>query len=168
VNAVDERRLALERAHNRFRRAVSGLDSPVLETVPAVGVWTVRDLVAHLVDWGEETLLAIDHVLGGPPVQHHPIVDFEAFNAASAARHCAEPWDSLYAKLDDLFRRSLALVERLSPEQLALPVDYPWDDTGTLDGLLRGIDEHQEEHNEQLEAWRRRLRRHAGDGVPAT
>jgi hypothetical protein len=158
VNAVDERRLALERAHDRFRQAVSGLDAAVLETMPAIDVWSVRDLVAHLVDWGDEILLAAEHVLGGPPVPHHPIADFEAYNAASVARHRVEPWPALEAKLDDLFTRASALIGQLLPEQLAVPVYYPWCESGTLDGLLRGIDEHQEEHNEQLEAWRQRLR----------
>jgi hypothetical protein len=165
MNGGNAREAALLRSQDRFRRAVSGFDAAVLETAPAVGVWSVRDLVAHLVARGEEILLAAAHVLGGPPVAHHPITDFEAFNAACAARHRADSWPALQVRFDDLFAGAIAFAGQLSPEQLALPAAYPWGEAGTLDGLLRGIDEHQEEHNEQLEAWRHQLRPITGDGV---
>src|SRR5688500_6334846 len=113
MSGGEERREALQRSYDRFQRIVIGLEQAVLETTPAVGEWPVRDVTAHLIDWGEEILLAAEHVLGGPPVPHHPFVDFEAFNVASATRHRADPWPILQARLDDLFARAIAFAGRL-------------------------------------------------------
>ena len=140
------------RAQGRFHAAIAGLDAAVLEREPAVGTWPVRDVVAHLIDWGNESLLAAEHALGGPAVAHHPLAD-EGYNERSVARHAGDGWASLREQLDALFARAIALTAPLTAAQLAQPADYPWGGTGTLDEVLGGIDAHQEEHTAQIERW---------------
>ena len=153
MSGTNERHAALVRSQERFCAAIAGLDAAALEGESAVGEWPVRNVVAHLVDWGNDMLLAVEHVLGGPAVGHHPLSD-EGYNERSVARHAGESWADLKGQIDDLFARAIALTAPLSPEQLALPADFPWGGTGTLDEVIGGIDMHQEEHNAQLEEWR--------------
>src|SRR5262245_1527177 len=120
MSGTNERHAALVRAQERFNAAIAGLDVAVLEVEPAVGDWPLRNVVAHLVDWGNDTLLATEHALGGPAVAHHPITD-DDYNARSAARHAGDTWADLKVQFDDLFARAIALTAPLSPEQLALP-----------------------------------------------
>jgi hypothetical protein len=153
MSGTNGRHEALARAQERFNVAIAGLDTATLEREPAIGDWPVRSVVAHLVDWGNEAMLAAEHALGGPAAGHHPITN-DDYNDQSVARHTGESWAELKAQLDDLFARARALTARLSPEQLAQPADYPWGGTGTLDEVLSGIDGHQDEHSAQIEDWR--------------
>jgi hypothetical protein len=153
MSGTNGRHEALVRAQQRFNAAIAGLDTATLEREPAIGDWPIRNAVAHLVDWGNEALLAAEHALGGPAVGHHPITD-DDYNEQSVARHAGESWAALKAQIDDLFTRAIALTAPLSPAQLAQPADYPWGGTGTLDDVLSGIDTHEEEHTAQIEDWR--------------
>jgi hypothetical protein len=143
----------LRRANAGFLGVLEGLDAATLERAPAVGAWSARDVAAHLADWNEEILLAAEHLLGGPKPGHHPIVDHDAFNAARAALHRDEPWASARARLEDTVARAIALSARFA-DRLEEPVEHPWNNHGTIRDLFHGVCGHQEEHRDELRAWR--------------
>jgi hypothetical protein len=151
-------RTAIIDAHERFTRAVEGLDHAVLESEAAVGVWSPRDVAAHLTDWVEEILAAAACCLGGPQPAHHPIADGEAYNQRQAELHQDESWEAVTSRLDLVITDALAFVSRLEPGQEALETYYPWGGGGTLARLLSGIVFHHDEHAAELEGWRERRR----------
>jgi hypothetical protein len=141
-------------AHQRFVRAVDGLDREILETEPAVGTWSARDVTAHVNDWAKEMLAALDCGLGAPHPAHHPIQDGEQFNLEHAALHTSEPWDTALANLDATMQQAADLARRVTPEQAEQPVSPPWGGATTIGQLLGSFPNHHNEHAEQLEAWR--------------
>ncbi|HEV8638338.1 MAG TPA: DinB family protein [Chloroflexota bacterium] len=153
--SLDVLRERLRRAHADFLGAVEVLDPSALERAPAVGKWSARDVAAHLADWNEEILLAAEHLLGAPKPAHHPIADIQAFNEAQATRHLDEPWAAAKARLDQTVARAIELSGRFA-DRLGEPVEHPWNDHGTIRDLFHGVCGHQEEHTEELRAWRRR------------
>ena len=144
---------ALTDTHTRFGAAIAGLPPDTLEHTPAVGIWPVRNVVAHLIDWHTELLRAAEHGFGGPQPADHPITD-DAYNDTSVARHADESWAQLNARFGEIFGDALAIAGRSTPEQLSATAAFPWGGAGTVEEMLRAIVEHQEEHNAQIEIWR--------------
>ena len=153
MNDTSDIRAALVSTRTRFDAAIAGLPPGTLTDTPAVGVWPVRNVVAHLIDWHSELLRAAEYGLGGPRPTDHPITG-DAYNDTSVARHADEPWAQLDADLGEVFKHAVTLANRCTPDELSAPAEFPWGGTGTVEELLRAIVEHQEEHNAQIEAWR--------------
>jgi hypothetical protein len=146
VNVLRER---LRRAQADFLVAIEGIDPDA-----AVGGWSVRDVVAHLVDWNEEILLAAEHLLGrrAKPA-HHPSVDHDRFNAESAKRHAGDDWVALKNELSGTVERAIVVAGELEG-RLEEPVEHPWNNRGTIRDLFHGVCGHQEEHTAELRAAR--------------
>lgn len=151
----DELRQAIVTQRQRLDLAVEGLDRQTLETVPICGAWSARDLVGHLLDWQTVLLAAPRFALGGPRPIDVPITDGEVFNAKRAAARLRDRWSETKADFDGSLDDVLSWLDRLTPEQLATPADYPWGEPGgTIAGLLEVIPEHLDEHCAYIEAWR--------------
>ena len=146
MNVLRER---LRRAQAEFLAATEGIDPDTM-----VGGWSLRDVVAHLVDWNEEILLAAEHRLGrvAEPA-HHPIVDHDRFNAESAARHVGDDWLALKDELARTVERAVATAAELE-DRLEEPTEHPWNNRGTIRDLFHGVCGHQEEHTAELRAAR--------------
>ena len=132
-------------------QTIAGLDDAALETEPAVGDWTVREVAGHLADWIDEILRSADTALSGG---HVNVVDGEAFNLAGVAQHAEESWADARLRLDNAISEAIALISRLEPGQLELPTAFPWGGAGTLERLLGGVVGHHAEHIEELADWR--------------
>ncbi|WP_083776121.1 DinB family protein [Sphaerobacter thermophilus] len=154
---VQRLRAEVVRAHDRFTALVAGIDPVVLETNPAVGSWSVRDVTGHLADWHREMLDAAEHILGGPKPRHHPIKHTQSFNTMSAAVRGTEPWEQVAADLEAARDRALAFLDRLTPEQLGAIGPFPWGEVGRLHRLIEEMVEHVDEHAAQVGEWRLRL-----------
>jgi hypothetical protein len=151
----DELREAICVQRWRFDDAVAGLDRKTLETAPMCGTWSAHDLAGHLLDWQTVLLAAARFALGGPRPIGVPIEDGEVFNARHAAARMRDRWSETKADFDASLADTLAWLDRLTPEQLAAPADYPWGEPGgTVAALLAVIPEHLDEHCAYIEAWR--------------
>ena len=151
----DELREAIVTQRQRLNIAVAGLDRQTLETALMCGSWSARDLVGHLLDWQTVLLAAARFALGGPRPIDVPIEDGETFNASHASARMRDRWVETKADFDASLDDVLAWLERLTPEQLTTPADYPWGEPGgTVAGLLHVIPEHLDEHCAYIEAWR--------------
>ncbi|MDI3340079.1 MAG: DinB family protein [Sphaerobacter sp.] len=153
---LERLRAELIRAYERFTAPVAGLDPVLLETAPAVGSWSVRDVAGHLADWQAEMLDAAAHILGGPKPKHHPIKHTQSFNTMSAALRGTQPWPEAAADLAAVHARALAFLDRLTPAQLRAIGPFPWGEVGPLHRLIGELIAHLDEHAEQIEAWRLR------------
>jgi hypothetical protein len=151
----DELRQAILAQRERLDLAVAGLDRQTLEKEPMCGSWSARDLVGHLLDWQTVLLAAARYAVGGPRPIDLLIEDGERFNANHAAARMRDRWSETKADFDASLEDALGWLERLTPEQLAAPADYPWGEPGgTIAGLLAVIPEHLDEHCAYIEQWR--------------
>lgn len=146
----------LAAAQERVLAAVEGVDPAVLENQPAVGSWSARDIVGHLVDWERESLAAAAHILGGPAPKGQPLGHPQSYNNLRAALWGIEPWEIARADFQQLRRQAAEFVAPLSPEQLDAVGPYPSGKVAPLSGLLEELIRHLQEHAAQLEAWRLR------------
>lgn len=147
-----ELQAALQQSRERFDAAASGIDAATLEKQAVCGVWTSRDVAGHVADWNGEFAAAIEHALGGPAPQGHPIEDGELYNTNMAGARSSQSWSEAKADLDASFDRLAAIIERIDEDQLATPAMAPWDDDSTVAALLADASGHADEHVADLES----------------
>jgi hypothetical protein len=153
MSAADDLKRAILDEHQRYRATISELDQVTLETEPALGVWPVRDLTAHLTGWIDALLATAAYGLGGSTPEHLTITDFDAFNAANVAAARDRDWPTVLAELDNAVERAANEVGVLTDEQLATEMDFPWGQRGEVSRLLAIIPHHHHEHREDVEKW---------------
>lgn len=121
-----------------------------------LGVWTVKDLLAHLIGWDATNLQAIREILAGkrPSFFQYYDKDWQSYNARLVEQYKVEPYASL---LDETMKSQQNLVSFLE----ALPArDVLEGKAGGEEGrtvsirrLLRAEASDERKHAEQLRAW---------------
>jgi uncharacterized damage-inducible protein DinB len=141
--------------HNNLMNGISGLTEATLLTTQVCGVWSMRDVLAHVLTWNEfeYTLLT-----GWPAVAPEAIEawrgegDEDALNARLLAERAQLHMIDLCDGLMTYHRRILRAFDRASEEQLRSSGDYGWGEQGSLSGLFYSFALHEAEHAADL--WR--------------
>jgi hypothetical protein len=153
MSAADDLKRAILDEHERYRATIAGLETATLETEPALGVWPVRDLTAHITGWIDTLLATAAWGLGGPAPAQTTISDFDAFNAANVEAARDKDWATVIGELDAAVERAAGWVATLTDDQLATEMDFPWGQRGAISRLLAIIPHHHHEHREDIQNW---------------
>jgi hypothetical protein len=123
------------------------------QEVPFVGVWTAKDLLAHLIGWDYANLQAAEEILQGqvPSFYEHQDRDWATFNALLIDRYGREEMDEVLRSLRDSHEKLLEYMKDLPPEEF-------WADRGVrhkgyrviIGRLMRVEWEDEKEHLEQI------------------
>jgi len=118
-----------------------------LETAPAPGKWSARDILCHLADtemvfgFRLRQALAEDHHVIQPFDQDGWADTYQAYDAASAL-----------ATFSAIRLWNMALIRSASPEDLAKPVTHPERGTMTFQTIVETMGGHDRNHIQQMEA----------------
>jgi hypothetical protein len=98
-------------------QAASGL-SPTAQNTVFLGVWSVVDLIAHLIGWDFTNLAAAKDIQAGklPEFYAHYDKDWKTFNAALVAKYKRDDFDELLALARDSQGQLIAYLESLPAE----------------------------------------------------
>ncbi len=90
-----------------------------------LGVWNVRDLLAHLVGGDAANLEAVDEISKGrlPSFYRYADRDWQSYNATLVLRHRDQNFRRLLASTRRSHRALLERLKRLSPDEM-------WSDRG--------------------------------------
>lgn len=85
-----------------------------------LGIWSVKDLLAHLVGWDYTNLEAAQEILDGklPTVLSHYDPDWQTFNAGLVAQYKQSTWSELLSTMDQSQQKLVGFLKGLSPEEL--------------------------------------------------
>jgi len=135
-------------------QSAAGLDIATLENQVVAGEWTMRDIVGHLADWDARTRTGILQALGSSNPGDLSVPDFDALNTEMVAsrRERGDRWEDVTRDLATSLDATLALLDGISEEQLALPVTLPWGRESTLLDAFGVFEFHVEEHHGDLRA----------------
>ncbi|MEM7344697.1 MAG: DinB family protein [Chloroflexota bacterium] len=153
-----QNQLAESRAN--LMAALEGLNEADLIDKTAVGVWSVKDSIGHIIDWEKRMLDAVRHIqdpVAYPPVQPvSPDTDNEdEWNDKLVANRESQSWAETLQDLSETRKSVHQFMGQLSAADLAKTGACPWpDDTMTIAGLLGFMAEHDDDHIPVLEAWR--------------
>lgn len=137
----------------RLESAVRDLDETRLTRLEAEGKWSVHDVVAHLSDLEMVYAVRIRTILAGAGGDN-PLPSL-AQNAWVERVHRREPLSELMEQFRFHRRMNLALLERLSEEEIARTGVHPEYGAISIRDAFGRIERHDEKHLAQIERIKR-------------
>ncbi len=127
--------------------AVAAL-SPAQQDEVFLGIWSAKDLLAHLVGWDYANIEAIEAVRAGrrPAYWDHYDRDWRTFNARLVATYRREDMADLLAEMARSHRQLLDAVEAVPAEEL-----YREQGGESIAAILRVEIHDEREHGRQVE-----------------
>ena len=154
----EDARESLERERGKLLAALEGLSEEEMARPGAVGRWSVRDVLAHVLAWEEEAVTRLDLLAAERPQDIAWIDDqdeqkLEAWNASAHQRYGSLTLAEVLRRLEDVQGRILAGLDSLSEERLGT-------DAGPVpvrNWLPECTYAHEQEHCADILAWRRSI-----------
>lgn len=109
----------LEQARSGILNAASAL-SPSQQDEVFLGVWTIKDLLAHLIGWDFANIEAVHALQAGrlPEFYAHYDPDWKTFNAGLVARYKHNDFAELVDSVRDSHQQLIALLNALPAEEI--------------------------------------------------
>ncbi|MCP4543284.1 MAG: DinB family protein [Chloroflexi bacterium] len=145
----------LAKSRRDLHQAVKGLSEEEMTQVQVEGVWTIKDVLGHIASWEEICLEPLRPYADGKPFQVADVKDYLASNEGLVAGKQDTPLDAIVDELNTIRQELAATVSKLSVEQWERTVIFPWGDEGTVAELLDELYEHELEHLNAIQLWRK-------------
>lgn len=148
---------AYDNARQTFLNALDGLEDDDFLSIGAVGIWSVKDVLAHLTAWESELITALVHVennkKGAPNIVK--IDEINEWNAEryheSVRRGFQVIWDDFVGIHKHLIEVITVLDERILEDNRK----FPWLEGEPLSYLVyENAIWHEEEHANDIMRWR--------------
>jgi hypothetical protein len=136
----------LVKAREKILEAASLL-SPAEQDEVFLGVWSVKDLLAHLVGWDYTNLTAVQEILAGqkPSFWDYYDRDWKSYNARLVAEYKREDFSELVAAVEASHRELIDFLQTIPADEYVK--------RKTIGTLLRVETQDEEEHYRQVEAF---------------
>jgi uncharacterized protein (TIGR03083 family) len=129
--------------------SVSQLNQP-----GAVGVWSVKDVLAHLAFWERYALNTLRAVAQGEEPALAADDETERKNASVVAQYYQRPLAAVIADWQQAREELLDALEDIDDEMLNDPDYFPWSAGRSLLERIAGNSfDHEQEHIEQIREW---------------
>ena len=140
---------------------LEGFPESAWETPGACGVWSVKDIIAHLASY-EQVLVDIlaTFTNGGPTSALNTFIELGGqFNDSEVNRRKERTMQEVLAEFNDAHAQAMSLIMKIAPEALRQTGTLPWYgiDYSLDDVLVYMYDGHKREHSAQIAAFRDRL-----------
>jgi hypothetical protein len=121
------------RAETKKREIISGLAnarrkildeasslSPARQDEIFLGVWSVKDLLAHLVGWDYTNIQAAKEIMGGelPSFYAHHDRDWKTYNEGLVAQYKKDSFQELVSSVEDSHHQLIDFLEKVPAEEL--------------------------------------------------
>lgn len=157
MNAAD----VLKYGHETVLQTIDGLPESEWTRSGVCGLWSVKDIIAHLASYEHVLVDILSLFLGGGPTPHlnRFMEDGEQFNDKRVAEYQDKTAPEVLTEYCETQARVMSLVAQIPAETLRRPGTLP--DYGpeyALDDMLvYGYYGHKREHSAQIAAFRDRL-----------
>jgi hypothetical protein len=142
----------LDKAWGLFKESYAGLSDTQLTQPGAMGTWSLKDILAHVTTWEEETLKYLPLISQGdrPPRYSTMYGGIDAFNAHMMEQKRGLSLSEVVRQLDATHRRLIDYIQSVPQEQFAR--ETPFRRRLRLDTYR-----HYAEHARVIREWRERL-----------
>lgn len=91
------------------------------------GVWTLQDLLGHIVDWEKVTIDGLTQLaVGQTPEFSYRVDDFAVFNQANVEKRKGQAWETVWQEYGESHQVLIALFDQLDEAALKRPFTAPW------------------------------------------
>jgi hypothetical protein len=147
---------ALETGHEEILQLIEGIPEEELTRPNAVGAWSVKDVLSHLLIWEAETvkLLYMAESNRKPQTAHFKTISDDEQNAIWYEQFKDRPYMDVWNDFVTIRDQTIARVNRFSDSDLNNPGLFPWLKGKSLAQIIEEyILQHDAEHLEGLKAW---------------
>jgi hypothetical protein len=139
----------LDRAWESLKASYVGLSDAELMEPGVTGVWSVKDIIAHVTWWEEEALMHVPLILAGgrPPRYSVSYGGIDAFNAQMTEQKRKLSLSEVLRQRDDTHRRLIDLIQSVPEDQIAR-------ETRFRRRLRLDTYSHYPKHAEAIREWR--------------
>lgn len=136
--------------------AIDGLTPEQLRQPFAVGIWSVKDVLAHLSAWESELVTALNQVQGASrPPQIVLIDDIDEWNEEQYHISARRPLEAILEDLHGVHNMLHRMVADYPDKRLLDNRQFEWMEGEALSYLIEeNAYLHEREHAEQIRAWR--------------
>lgn len=149
----DEFRRHIARERHDFLNAIGGMHEREMVSVETCGIWTVRDLMAHVLSWDEEIYRTVKHWQEARDWQDGALYDDE-WNEAEVNKRANLDVIELADGLATYHRRVLLHCDKQAPLDLVAVARAPWGEPMAMVSLLYEMAAHDAVHRSHIEAMR--------------
>ncbi|WP_119071814.1 DinB family protein [Aggregatilinea lenta] len=147
----------LRGARESLLQAIDGLSDEQMYQVGAVGIWSVKDVLGHLVAWEAElvtTLARLDQYKRKVP-QIVEIEDIDEWNEEQYRVNVARGLDVIVEDFHGVHKHLVAAIEALDERMLEDNRAWPWMEGEPLSYLIaENATWHEQEHADDIRQWR--------------
>lgn len=148
---------ALETSHEHLLSLIDGLSPDELTQPGAVGEWSVKDILSHLLIWEAETikLLYMARLNRKPDTAHFKTMSDDEQNAIWQKQFKDRPYELVWNDYASIRDQTIERISDFSDADLNNPKLFPWMQGSSLSQLLESfILQHEAEHTSALQRWR--------------
>jgi hypothetical protein len=138
-----------------LRGALEGLDEGEMLRPGVVGVWSVKDVLAHIAAWESELVTALNKAQGRGVPRIVQIDDIDEWNAEQYHANAARPLALVLTDFEDVHAMLLEMVSDYDGKLLTNGRHFSWMEGEPLAYLIEeNATLHEREHAEEIRAWR--------------
>lgn len=143
----------------RLEQLLAQLSVEQMNRPGAVGVWSVKDVVAHLANWQRYAAALIAAAMRGETPDLVGDDATERSNASVVAQYYQRPLAAVIAEWQAAREDLLDQLEQLSEVDLNDPNRFAWSDGHSLLEHISGSSyAHELEHIEQIQKWMKQVK----------
>jgi uncharacterized damage-inducible protein DinB len=145
---------SLKRSRGALLATLKGLTETEINTMPVEGIWSIKDVLGHIVAW-EFTLVGVLQALNtGSKLTPVIILDPESFNKEEARKRKERSLEAVLKEMDRVRQIIVNASGQLSEDQLNQILPAPWGGEGSVGHLLEGLAWHETEHTKTIQSWK--------------
>lgn len=145
----------LRASREALNKTFEGLSPDALMRPGVVGLWSIKDILAHLTAWESEVVTALAKLDPRSEPNVLKIEDFDDWNAEQYAINAPRLLPTVLEDFHGVHKHLLRAVEALDEKTLTDPRKFRWMEGEPLSALIaENALWHEEEHTEQIRAWR--------------
>jgi hypothetical protein len=139
----------LDEEWNEFKESYAGLSDSEMMEHGITGTWSIKDIIAHVTSWENETLAHLPIILEGkrPPRYSVTHGGIDAFNARTTEEKRNLPLFEVLRQCDDTHRRLISFIQRV-------PEDHFTRETRFRRRLRLDTYGHYPKHTKAIRKWR--------------
>jgi uncharacterized damage-inducible protein DinB len=156
VNASD----VLKYGHRTVLGSIDGMLEAWWDVPGACGVWSIKDIIAHLASYEHVLVDVLSGFVDGGPTPYLEKFKGADFNDTQVAARTAMSAREVVDEYTTTHERVMALLARISPDTLRRPGTLPWygNEYAVDDYLVYAFYGHKREHTAQIAVMRDRLK----------
>ncbi|MBN1287694.1 MAG: DinB family protein [Anaerolineae bacterium] len=136
----------LDETRAKMRAVVEKIDK-AQEVYPG---WTIKHVLAHIAGWDDAAINSLRAYLDGEPVEMLARRGVDYYNEQTVTTREALGFEHIFAEWERTREQMKALIDEMSPEELAGRLVAPWGGEGPAARLVLGLAYHEEEHAEEI------------------